>query len=154
MEQLGFEKDKRICRKYGNEPQNVIIDGRHCKFKSKLEYRWALYLEMLKRHDYIIEWEYEPLTFYFPDEKTAPVQYTPDFRVTDCKEIYWQECKGMHDGSTNTKFRRMAEHNPDIIMELVLMSLPKKTANRRRVANKYVRRIIDAGRIFRQCGIK
>ncbi|KKL71483.1 hypothetical protein LCGC14_2094480 [marine sediment metagenome] len=155
MEKLGFEKNKRLVRDFNNVPTQIWLGGGHYSFKSKFEAKWAKYLQLLKDSGEIIEWYYEPHTFYFPNEKTAPVQYTPDFLVieNDDTEIY-QETKGYHDGPTNSKLRRFARHYPDEIIELVLMRMPKKgkSANRIRVANKYVRRIIDASVIFKQIG--
>lgn len=154
MAKLGFETNKRIIRQFGNQCVTATVGGKKCYFRSKLEYHWALYLEFLKTNDEIIEWDYEPKIFYFPDEKTAPVQYRPDFRVVEkINGVVWHETKGHHDGKTNKKFQRMAKHYPDVIMDLVLQSIPKtgsKGANRRFNAQRYVRRIMDASIIFRQ----
>ncbi len=154
IEKLGFEKNKRIVKVYNNQRVSITIGGQHCHFRSKFEYNWALYLQFLKDRAKILYWEYEPKIFYFEGERRAPVQYTPDFALFDSLgHAVWQECKGHHDGPTNTKLRLMAKHYPDEVMELVLMRIPKnqvKGANRRRVAAKYTRRIIDASEIFRQ----
>ncbi|MCK4791205.1 MAG: hypothetical protein KAV87_46160, partial [Desulfobacteraceae bacterium] len=83
MTKMGFETNRRIIRQYGNQRVTTTVGGKKCYFRSKLEYHWALYLEFLKTNGEIIKWEYEPEIFYFPDEKTASVQYKPDFRVTE-----------------------------------------------------------------------
>ena len=150
---MGFEKDKRIVKVMGNRASTETVGGKTCHFRSQFEYKWAQYLQFLKEQGQIRDWKYESKTFYFSGEKTAPVQYTPDFLVTENDGGYvWQECKGYHDGPTNTKFRRLARHCPDAVMELVLMRIPRrgKGAGRRRIAAKYVRRIIDASEIFKQ----
>ncbi len=157
---MGFEANKRIVREYNNQWVTAEFNGRTYHFRSKFEYNWALYLEFLKETGEIKYWTYEPDIFYFPNEKTAPVQYTPDFKLwvhnpgmPDDGQFYYQECKGYHDGSTNKKFQRMYKHFPHIVIELVLMRIPKRSgkgANRRRVAQKYCRRIIDASEIFKQ----
>ena len=150
---LGFEPKRRIAREFNNTRVRATIGGQECYFRSKLEYRWALYLEFLRSAGTMVSWEYEPKIFYFEGEKTAPVQYKPDFKIVEFGQTIWQECKGWHDGPTNTKLRRMAKHHPDAVMELVLQRIPKKGikgANRRRVAAKYTRRIIDASVIFKQ----
>lgn len=142
----------RIRRQYNNKRVTAKFNGRNCYFRSQFEYKWACYLQFLKDSKIIKDWFYEPDIFIFEGERTAPVQYRPDFKLigTDSKELY-QECKGYHDGQTNSKLRRMARHYPDVVMELVLMRIPKKgKVNRRRIAEKYVRRIIDASKIFRQ----
>ena len=131
------------------------VGGKTCSFRSMAEYRWARYLQLLKEQGHIQDWEYEPRKFLFLGEISAPVQYTPDYRITEPDgTVVYQEFKGYHDRGTNTKLQRMAKHYPHVIMELVLQRMPKtqksKGANRRRVAAKYVRRIIDAGEVFKQ----
>lgn len=163
-EMLGFEKDKRIRKKYGNEPQWAQIGGKQYYFRSKFERRWATYLELLRTQGHIVEWWYEPQAFTFEGVKSGPVVYHPDFKVAENKQLpsgavilehYWQETKGLHDGQTNTKLRRMAEQYPGEIIELVLLRIPKggKGARRREIAAKYCRRILDGGKILVQAGL-
>ncbi len=141
---------------YKNQWTEAIFDGQAYHFRSKFERNWAAYLQFLVETGEIERWEYEPVTFYFAGEKTAPVQYTPDFRIWVKGELnfYYQETKGHFDGKTNKKFQRLDKHFPHVIIELVLMSIPKSKkqigANRRGVARKYTRRIIDASEIFKQ----
>lgn len=140
-------------------PQNVrritaIIGGKTYCYRSEGEYMWAQYLEFLNRTGQIEGWNYEPTTFYFENEKTAPVQYTPDFRIKDKNNgWYYQEFKrGSLDGQAVTKLRRMAKHYPDVIIELVMMNKSKKDTHRLYIIKKYVRRIISADIIFKQLG--
>ncbi len=154
-EMMGFEKDKRIVKVMRNRQSTETVGGKTCHFRSQLEYKWAQYLQFLKESNNILGWEYEPKTFDFQSRgyKKGPFVYLPDFKVVVGCGHYWQETKGHHDGDCNSKLRRMAECYPDEIMELVLQSIPKKGgkgANRRRIAAKYTRRIIDASVIFRQ----
>lgn len=156
VEKMGFEKNKRIVKVMNNQRVTEFINDRLCRFRSKLEYNWALYLTLLMEQGEIFDWLYEPDKFYFREETQGPWQYIPDFKVfTSENEFYYQECKGYHDGQTNSKLRRFKKYNPDIEIELVLQNIPKrkksKGANRRRVALKYARRIINASDIFRQC---
>jgi hypothetical protein len=150
---MGFETNKRIVKVMNNQRVTAKFNGRKCYFRSKLEYCWALYLQFLLEHGKIKDWLYEPDLFIFEGEITAPIQYRPDFKVIelDGTEIY-QETKGYHDGSTNKKLQRMQKHFPETTFELVLQHIPKsgKGVNRRCVAAKYTRRIIDASEIFRQ----
>jgi hypothetical protein len=152
-EKMGFESNKRIVKVFNNQRVTAVFSDRTYHFRSKFEYNWALYLDFLKETHEIIEWRYEPEWFYFNGEKRGATKYLPDFRVIEkLGNIVWQECKGWHEGDTNTKLRRMAKHYPDTVFDLVLMKIPKKgkSANRRRVAEKYTRRIIDASVIFKQ----
>ena len=43
----------------------VTIAGKTYYFKSKWEYQYAMYLDLMKRNNHIIDWLYEPHTFYF-----------------------------------------------------------------------------------------
>jgi len=151
---MSFEKNRRIVKVMGNRGERATVGGKTYYFKSQLELKWAQYLQFLKEHHNIIDWSYETQTFYFAGEKAAPVQYTPDFRVNEAGgDIIYQETKGWHDGQTNTKLRRMAEHYPDVRIDLVLQHIPRKGskgAHRRAIAAKYTRRIIDASVIFKQ----
>lgn len=151
---MGFEPNKRIVKVMGNQRVTAIVGGKKCYFRSKFEYAWAKYLQWLKEQKQIRDWSYEPQLFTFAGEITAPVQYRPDFKIVELNGTeFYQECKGYHDGSTNRKFQRMAKHYPGTVMELVLQRIPRKGskgANRRRVAAKYTRRIIDASLIFHQ----
>lgn len=161
MTKMGFETNKRIVKVMNNQRVTAVFNGRKCYFRSKFEYHWALYLQFLLKCSKILDWFYEPDLFIFKGEITAPVQYRPDFKVIDTMDgmfpdgiTVYQECKGYHDGSANAKLQRMAKHFPDVIMELVLQRLPRfnktKGVNRRRVAEKYTHRIIDASVIFNQ----
>ena len=151
---MGFEPDRRIRKEYKNRRVTATVGGQTCSFRSLFEWRWTQYLQILKDSAQIATWTYEPTTFYFYGVKSAPHKYTPDFYIKmyalDKVPNYWQECKGHHDGPTNSKLRRMAEHYPDEIMELVLQGFSKKTAQRRDTAARYTRRIIDGNEILRQ----
>jgi len=151
---MGFEVNKRIVKVMRNQRVTAIVGGKKCYFRSKFEYAWAKYLQWLKDKKQIQDWFYEPKVFTFAGEITAPVQYRPDFKVIEGSgAVVYQECKGYHDGSTNRKFQRMAKYYPDVVMELILQRIPRagsKGANRRQVAARYTRRIIDAAVIFQQ----
>jgi len=131
----------------------TIGERTYC-YRSEGEFMWVQYLEWLKKAGEIKDWRYEITTFFFPNEKTAPVQYTPDFFIVPTEgPAYYQELKRGHlDGSAVTKFRRMAKHCPDEIIELVMLGKPKKDNHRMHIAKKYVRRIVDATVIIRQLG--
>lgn len=155
-EKMGFEKNKKITREYNSQKITAKVGGKLCHFRSKFEYHWAQYLEILKQSNEIADWEYEPKTFYFENVKTAPVQYKPDFKVI-CHDgsHFWQETKGEHDGKTNKKLQRMHQQYPDEIFELVLQHIPKngiKGANRRQVAQRYARRVFDGTQVLKQLG--
>lgn len=82
------------------------IDGRRIFFRSRWEYRYALYLQLLKSRGEIKDWQHEPKTFWFDGIKRGTNNYKPDFLVThknDAEE--WIEVKGFMDAKSKTKLR-------------------------------------------------
>ncbi|KKN71401.1 hypothetical protein LCGC14_0421230 [marine sediment metagenome] len=157
IEKMGFEKNKRLVQDWHNQPTEVVMDGVLYKFRSRLEYRFAQYLVFLQKAGEVEKWEYESETFFFKDVKTAPVQYTPDFKVfcTD-KKIEYYECKGWLISKDITKFKRMQEQYPMVSLILVMARRDKvgKRVNRYRTALRYIDHIMYAEPIFRKLGIK
>ncbi|KKM06640.1 hypothetical protein LCGC14_1741980 [marine sediment metagenome] len=70
-----------IHYEWRNIPQHVFIDGREFKFKSKIEYKWAQYLQKLLELEAIDFWDYETTTYEFAERYRTKRQYTPDFEV-------------------------------------------------------------------------
>jgi Protein of unknown function (DUF1064) len=96
------------------------IGGKRCFFRSRWEYRYALYLEFMKTHGHIIEWEHEPLTFYFEGIKRGTTNYKPDFRVTfPSSKVEWFEVKGYESAKDRTKYKRMAKYYPDVVLRVI-----------------------------------
>lgn len=147
----------KIQMDWNNQPCRATFDGRIIQFKSKLEMRWAKYLDLLKRSGHIKDWAYEPMTFIFPNETQAPVRYKPDFKVIENNgDVTIYECKGFLTGRDVSKFRKVQKHYPETKLVLVMAQKDKSTkrVNRYASALKYVERIIYANSIFRQAGIK
>jgi hypothetical protein len=89
-----------------------IGDRRHY-FRSRWEANYARYLEWLKQRGDILEWEYEPETFWFDKIKRGCRSYLPDFRVHELngnKPLH--EVKGWMDARSKTTLRRMAKYHP------------------------------------------
>ncbi len=158
VEKMGFEKDRRLIQDWHNQPTEAIVGGKLCKFKSKLEYRYAQYLEILKHCDEIVDWEYEPQRFVFEGVERGATGYTPDFKITLRKYgmlyVEYHECKGWLTGVDVTKFRRLQELDENITLDLIMMSPDKKRVNRYKAAHKYVRQIIYMRSTFNKLGIK
>lgn len=96
------------------------IGGKRCFFRSRWEYRYALYLELMKTHGHIIEWEHEPQTFYFEGIKRGTTNYKPDFRVTfPSSKVEWFEVKGYESAKDRTKYKRMAKYYPDVVLRVI-----------------------------------
>lgn len=94
--------------------------GRRVFYRSRWEANYGRYLEWLKCHGHIKEWEHEPKTFWFDGIKRGCVSYLPDFRVTenDGREDY-HEVKGWMDDRSKTKIARMARYHPQVILIVI-----------------------------------
>ena len=89
------------------------IGGKRNFYRSRWEYRYALYLEFMKKHKHIVEWEHEPKTFWFEGIKRGTNNYKPDFFVTfPSGNSEWIEVKGYMDSKSATKLKRMAKYFP------------------------------------------
>jgi len=98
----------------------VTISDKRYYFKSKWEYRYALYLDLMKRHNHIIDWEYEPKTFYFDGIKRGTTNYKPDFKVIfPSGNEEWFEVKGYMDSKSLTKIKRMSKYFPEIKLRVI-----------------------------------
>lgn len=96
------------------------IGGKRRFYRSRWEYRYALYLEMLKQQKHIIEWNHEPKTFYFEGIKRGTNNYRPDFSVEfPSGKVEYFEVKGYETSKDRTKYKRMAKYHPDIILRVV-----------------------------------
>jgi len=103
------------------------IGGKRNFFRSRWEYRYALYLQLMKDNKYIKDWFHEPHTFYFEGIKRGTNNYKPDFKVifpNDKEE--WYEVKGYMDSKSKTKLKRMAKYHPDIVLTVIDNSWFKK----------------------------
>lgn len=89
-------------------------------FRSRWEANYARYLQWLKEHGQIAEWEHEPETFWFEGIKRGTVSYLPDFRVTenDGRKVY-HEVKGWMDNRSATKLKRMKKYHPNVTLLLI-----------------------------------
>jgi hypothetical protein len=95
------------------------LGGRY--FRSRWEANWARYLDFLvaNRADRTERWEYEPDTFTFPVGR-GTTSYTPDFKVWERgKPPVYQEVKGWMDPQSRVRLRRMAQHYPDVTVQVV-----------------------------------
>lgn len=95
------------------------------KFRSRLEARWAVFLNHMR-----IPWEYETEGYLIDRSAGAPTCYLPDFRLPECGT--WIEVKGaeaaldkelMYDAATQLpQHRDGGEHGPAL---LVLGPIPE-----------------------------
>ena len=98
-----FGHVKRITRSVG---------GREYTFRSKLEYRWAVWCQLRKEQGIIIDWWYEDEetlleleTAYFKNRKL----YLPDFTIQTQDGYEFEECKGWFPPKDYTKIKLAAQ---------------------------------------------
>jgi hypothetical protein len=96
------------------------IGGKRNFYRSRWEYRYALYLEFMKKYNHIIEWEHEPKTFWFEGIKRGTNNYKPDFKIIfPSGNEEWHEVKGYMDSKSATKIKRMKKYYPDVILRII-----------------------------------
>jgi hypothetical protein len=96
------------------------IGGKRNFYRSRWEYRYALYLDFMKKHKHILDWEHEPKTFYFEGIKRGTTNYKPDFQVLFPSGNHeWIEVKGYMDSKSVTKIKRMAKYHPEEKLRVV-----------------------------------
>ncbi|RJQ44385.1 MAG: DUF1064 domain-containing protein [Gaiellales bacterium] len=89
-------------------------------FRSTWEANYARYLVFLSKHGKVVEWQYEPEIFRFPNVKRNPISYTPDFKVTYADgRVEWVEVKGFWDSGSRSKWKRMAKFYPEIRITVI-----------------------------------
>lgn len=96
------------------------IDGKRMYLKSLWEKRYCLYLSFMKKHSHIIDYWYEPDTFWFEGIKRGTNNYKPDFKVefpSGVSEYF--EVKGYETSKDRTKYKRMSKYYPNIKLSVV-----------------------------------
>lgn len=96
------------------------VGGKRRFFRSRWEFRYALYLQMLKENKHITDWWHEPDTFYFEGIKRGTNNYKPDFKVEfPSGKVEYFEVKGYETSKDRTKYKRMKKYHPNIILHVV-----------------------------------
>lgn len=96
------------------------IGGKRCFYRSRWEYRYALYLQLMKEQGYIKDWEHEPEIFWFEGIKRGTNNYKPDFKVTfPSGKVEWYEVKGYMDKKSAVKLKRMKLYHPNVIIHVI-----------------------------------
>jgi hypothetical protein len=96
------------------------IDGKRMYLKSLWEKRYCLYLSFMKKHKHIVDYSYEPETFWFDGIRRGVTNYKPDFCVhfpSGNKEYF--EVKGYETSKDRTKYKRMAKYHPNVVLRVI-----------------------------------
>lgn len=105
------------------------VGGKRIFFRSRWEYRYALYLQLLKDNGQISDWQHEPKTFWFEGIKRGTNNYKPDFFVIHTNGASeYVEVKGYMDSKSLTKIKRMAKYHPDVRLRVVDKEFFKKNS--------------------------
>lgn len=136
--------------KYGAQRVSREVGGELCHFRSKLEYRYAVYLQLQKEQGYIKDWEYEPLHMAIEFEHGRygnTRKYLPDFAVLtndDVSEVH--ETKGMFNPIDATKLKKYSEMhgNPIVLVFACLTNCRshRRDFNRAKRLEPHIKRIV------------
>jgi hypothetical protein len=115
---MGFETDKRIARDFNSKRMTETVGGKTCNFRSKLEFRVAKYLQLLKDTGHIKDWAFEQTNFVFPDD-----EYLVDFDVLENDgSFYYIEAKGHPDERARRKLRLLNKYRPEVKIMMVFQN--------------------------------
>jgi hypothetical protein len=97
-----------------------IEKGKRFFFRSSWEVNYAYYLQYQKEKGVILDWDYEPVTFWFEGIKRGCVSYLPDFRIINLDGTEeFHEVKGWMDDRSKTKIKRMGKYHPNVKLVII-----------------------------------
>ena len=111
------------------------VGGKTCTFRSKLEYRWAVWCQLRKEQGIIKEWWFEAHdtlleleTAYFKNRKL----YLPDFTIQTADGYEFEETKGYFPPKDYTKIKlaAMQYENPITLIFANLCANSKNSKTR------------------------
>ena len=107
----------------------VETGGKRFYTKSLAEKRFAMYLQYLKEHNEIKDYEYEPETFWFLEIKRGVRSYKPDFKIIRLDDKhFFVEIKGYMDAKSATKIKRFAKYYPQETLKVIKSEWVSKNA--------------------------
>jgi hypothetical protein len=92
-----------------------------CRFRSRLEARWAVFFDALG-----IKWEYEPQGYVIDVPGQGAIPYLPDFWLPD--STAWAEVKGNQDLANRALLASAARQLPGARWLLLLGNIPQVRA--------------------------
>lgn len=121
------------------ERVTASVGGKECTFRSKLEYRWAVWCELRKEQGIIADWWHEDPgtlleleTTYLKNKK----MYLPDFLILYPNGDYeYEETKGWFSQKDYTKIK-LASLQYDNPITLIFASLNSDSKNSKTRANR------------------
>lgn len=129
------------------------VGGKTYTFRSLLEYRWAVWLQLQKEQGIILEWWYEDEVLELESRKFKdPIKYIPDFTIQTEAGYEFHETKGWFTSKSAAKIRLAAEQYENPIT-LIFAGKPNRVQHdRAKQLSKHIKRVIyNADRdIFKQ----
>lgn len=111
----------RKRRRFIAKAEWAEVNGKLSYYRSKMELKYARYLETLKSLGEIKDFEHEPHVFWFEEIKRGIRCYLPDFKVIKNDDNhYWVEVKGYMDSASKTKINRFRKYYPNEVLIVVL----------------------------------
>jgi hypothetical protein len=125
------------------EKVTAEIGGKVYTFRSKLEYRWAVWCQLRKEQGLILEWWYEDETLELESPKFRdPIQYIPDFTIQTADGYEFEETKGWFTAKSATKIKMAAQQYENPIT-LIFAAKPNRVQyNRAEKLSKHIKRVI------------
>jgi len=87
----------------------AVIDGRTITFRSKLEYRWAIWCQLRKEQGMIKNWWYENEKIEITTKTGDKKYYRPDFTIETEDGYEFEETKGFFTAKDYTRMKLTAE---------------------------------------------
>lgn len=134
------------------EPVIMEVGSKTCTFRSKLEYRWAVWLQLQKEQGIILEWWYEDEVLELESRKFRdPIRYIPDFTIQTEDGYEFHETKGWFTSKSATKMKLAATQyeNPITLIFMNLTNCKSQRAQygRAKRLEPFLKRVIyNAGR--------
>lgn len=148
---MGYEPwANHVERKFGNQPVTLCFEfgTKTITFRSKLEARYANYLERLREIGEILWWTYEPTLLIRSHQD--PDHWKPDFLVWRADAtVELHECKGPIEQDDVHKLKWTRSDYPEMPMFLIFAKPSKDKPNVKAAASQWAE-IKYADQLFRQ----
>ncbi len=118
------------------------VGGKTCTYRSKLEYRWAVWCQLRKEQGIITEWWYEDETLELETKCGDTKRYIPDFTIETEDGYEFEETKGWFTAPSATKIK-LAAQQYDLPITLIFANKPNRVQfNRAKRLEPHIKRII------------
>ena len=136
---MGFNEPP-LARSFNNNRHTAIVGSKECNFRSNLEHRVAVYLELLKIGGHIKDWAFEQTVFHFDNPILS--KYLMDFDVIRPDgTFYYIEAKGMMDKHSRDRITVLLTEKPEVELWVVFQNKRDKVKFERKKIAKRCKRV-------------